>query len=34
LEDSLRLEAHAQAMALGTPATLAAMRAFLDKTAR
>ncbi|MCW2985353.1 MAG: Enoyl-CoA hydratase/isomerase [Conexibacter sp.] len=33
LEDSLRLEEHAQAMALGTPETLAAMRAFLEKTA-
>lgn len=33
LEDSLRLEEHAQAMALGTPETLAAMRAFLDKAA-
>jgi 2-(1,2-epoxy-1,2-dihydrophenyl)acetyl-CoA isomerase len=33
LEDSLRLEEHAQAMALGTPATLAAMRAFLEKAA-
>lgn len=34
LEDSLRSEANAQAIALGTPATLAAMRAFLEKTAR
>jgi 2-(1,2-epoxy-1,2-dihydrophenyl)acetyl-CoA isomerase len=33
LEDALRLEEHAQAMALGTPETLAAMRAFLEKTA-
>jgi 2-(1,2-epoxy-1,2-dihydrophenyl)acetyl-CoA isomerase len=33
LEDSLRLEEHAQAMALGTPETLAAMRAFLEKAA-
>jgi len=31
LEDSLRLEEHAQAIALGTPETLAAMRAFLSK---
>jgi 2-(1,2-epoxy-1,2-dihydrophenyl)acetyl-CoA isomerase len=34
LEDSLRIEAHAQSIALGTPETLAAMRAFLEKTAR
>jgi 2-(1,2-epoxy-1,2-dihydrophenyl)acetyl-CoA isomerase len=34
LEDALRLEEHAQAMALGTPETLAAMRAFLEKSAR
>ena len=33
LEDSLRLEQHAQAMALGTPQTLAAMEAFLSKQA-
>jgi 2-(1,2-epoxy-1,2-dihydrophenyl)acetyl-CoA isomerase len=33
LEDSLRLEEHAQAMALGTPETLGAMRAFLAKAA-
>jgi 2-(1,2-epoxy-1,2-dihydrophenyl)acetyl-CoA isomerase len=32
-EDSLALERHAQAVALGTPETLAAMRAFLDKRA-
>ena len=32
LEDALRLEAHAQAMALGTPQTLAAMEAFLTKS--
>lgn len=32
-EDSLSLERHAQAIALGTPDTLAAMRAFLDKRA-
>ena len=32
LEDSLRLEEHAQAMALGTEETLGAMRAFLAKT--
>jgi 2-(1,2-epoxy-1,2-dihydrophenyl)acetyl-CoA isomerase len=31
LEDSLRLEQHAQAIALGTPQTLAAMDAFLNK---
>lgn len=31
LEDSLRLEQHAQSMALGTPETLGAMRAFLEK---
>jgi 2-(1,2-epoxy-1,2-dihydrophenyl)acetyl-CoA isomerase len=31
LEDALRLEEHAQALALGTPETLAAMRAFLEK---
>src|ERR1700760_1707678 len=34
LEDSLRLEEHAQAMALGTPETLGAMRAFLEKAAQ
>ena len=34
LEDSLRLEQHAQAMALGTPETLGAMRDFLAKRAR
>jgi 2-(1,2-epoxy-1,2-dihydrophenyl)acetyl-CoA isomerase len=34
LEDSLRLEAHAQSIALGTEETLAAMRAFLEKSAR
>lgn len=34
LEDSLRLEQHAQAMALGTPETLDAMRDFLAKRAR
>jgi 2-(1,2-epoxy-1,2-dihydrophenyl)acetyl-CoA isomerase len=34
LEDSLRVEAHAQSIALGTAETLAAMRAFLEKTAR
>jgi 2-(1,2-epoxy-1,2-dihydrophenyl)acetyl-CoA isomerase len=33
LEDSLRLEEHAQAIALGTAQTLGAMRAFLEKTA-
>jgi 2-(1,2-epoxy-1,2-dihydrophenyl)acetyl-CoA isomerase len=33
LEDSLRLEEHAQAMALGTPETLGAMRDFLAKAA-
>lgn len=33
LEDSLRLEQHAQAMALGTPETLGAMRAFLARSA-
>jgi 2-(1,2-epoxy-1,2-dihydrophenyl)acetyl-CoA isomerase len=31
LEDSLRLEEHAQAMALGTPQTLATMEDFLNK---
>ena len=34
IEDSLRLEQHAQAMALGTPETLGAMRDFLAKRAR
>ena len=34
LEDSLRFEVHSQSIALGTPDTLAAMRAFLEKTAR
>jgi 2-(1,2-epoxy-1,2-dihydrophenyl)acetyl-CoA isomerase len=34
LEDSLRIEALAQAIALGTDETLGAMRAFLDKAAR
>ena len=34
LEDSLHLEEHAQAMALGTPETLSTMRAFLAKQAR
>jgi 2-(1,2-epoxy-1,2-dihydrophenyl)acetyl-CoA isomerase len=34
LEDSLRLEEHAQAMALGTAETLGAMRAFLAKANR
>jgi 2-(1,2-epoxy-1,2-dihydrophenyl)acetyl-CoA isomerase len=34
LEDSLRIEAHAQSIALGTAETLGAMRAFLEKTAR
>lgn len=34
IEDSLRLEQHAQAMALGTPETLGAMRDFLDKRGR
>lgn len=34
LEDSLRMEELAQAMALGTPETLEAMRAFLAKAAR
>lgn len=34
LEDSLRIEAHAQAIALGTEETLAAMRAFLEKSAK
>jgi 2-(1,2-epoxy-1,2-dihydrophenyl)acetyl-CoA isomerase len=34
LEDSLRLEQHAQAMALGTPHTLATMEAFLNKSGR
>lgn len=33
LEDSLALERHAQAIALGTPASLDAMRAFLGKSA-
>ncbi len=33
LTESLRLEEHAQALALGTPATLEAVRAFLDKSA-
>jgi 2-(1,2-epoxy-1,2-dihydrophenyl)acetyl-CoA isomerase len=31
LEDSLRLEQHAQALALGTPQTLATMEEFLNK---
>ncbi len=34
LEDSLRLEQHAQAMALGTPETLGVVRDFLAKRAR
>lgn len=34
IEDSMRLEQHAQAMALGTPETLAAMRDFLEKRQR
>jgi 2-(1,2-epoxy-1,2-dihydrophenyl)acetyl-CoA isomerase len=34
LEDSLRIEALAQAIALGTDETLGAMRAFLEKAAR
>jgi len=34
LEDSLRIEALAQAIALGTDETLGAMRAFLEKSAR
>ena len=34
LEDSLRHEAHAQAIALGTDEALAAMRGFVDKSAR
>jgi 2-(1,2-epoxy-1,2-dihydrophenyl)acetyl-CoA isomerase len=34
LEDSLRIEAHAQSIALGTAETLAAMRAFLEKATR
>lgn len=34
IEDSLRLEQHAQSMALGTPETLGAMRDFLDKRGR
>jgi 2-(1,2-epoxy-1,2-dihydrophenyl)acetyl-CoA isomerase len=34
LEDSLRLEANAQSIALGTAEALAAMRGFVDKSAR
>jgi 2-(1,2-epoxy-1,2-dihydrophenyl)acetyl-CoA isomerase len=34
LEDSLRIEAHAQSIALGTAETLTAMRAFLEKAGR